>query len=76
MLLNIALHHIVLAVPYCRCHEMLRSMEGIGGSWRMRIDYIAGNWNWSVLAGFGSGVKRGRETLRAFTEAEAIQEFN
>ena len=42
----------------------------------MRIDYIAGNWNWSVLAGFGSGVKRGRETLRAFTEAEAIQEFN
>ena len=42
----------------------------------MRIDCIAGNWNWSILAGFGGGVKRGRETLRAFIEAEAMQEFN
>ena len=42
----------------------------------MRIDYIVGNWSWSILAGFSGGVERCRETLRTFTEAEAIQEFN
>ena len=42
----------------------------------MIIDCIVGIWSWSILAGFGGGVKRGRETLRAFTEAEAMQEFN